>query len=67
MGNGLIGKKVTIKCPDSWANGEWGIIKAFDGEYYYIAIANGEDELVFERSEFTVNREPGAERRKGYL
>lgn len=52
--NNLIGKKVIIRCKDSWANGEWGIIRDYDGEDYYIAIANGNDELVFTRKEFRV-------------
>ena len=45
------------KNKDSIYVGEWGIIKHFDGEYYYIAIANGCDGLpVFERDEFVIRR-----------
>ncbi len=53
----LIGKKAYITDRSSWAYGEWGIIRDFDGEYYHIAIANGKEELVFMRNEFKVKRE----------
>ena len=56
MTNELIGKKVTIRCKASWANGEWGIIKAYDGKYYHIAIWNGEQQLIFTRREFRVDK-----------
>lgn len=54
----LIGKKVWIKDNvDSWMAGEWGIIKDFDGENYYIAHADNPDmELIFARSEFIIHR-----------
>ena len=53
----LIGKKAYIKNKDSIYFGEWGIIEHFDGEYYYIAIANGCDSLpIFERDEFVIRR-----------
>ena len=53
----LIGKKVTITAKDSLYYDDWGIIKYFDGEYYYVAIANSSDEqVVFERDEFVVHR-----------
>src|ERR1700722_6731728 len=39
-----------------WANGEWGTIKGFDGEYYHVAIANGTEQLVFVRSELRVKK-----------
>lgn len=49
-----IGAKVYIKSPDSWCNGEWGIIKYFDGDYYHVAIANGDDCPIFDRKELKV-------------
>jgi hypothetical protein len=53
----LIGKEARIKSNiDSWAAGEWGVVTGYDGEYYYISLYNGDDELVFERSEFIVKR-----------
>lgn len=56
-GNNLIGKTVTIKCKDSIYNGEWGVIKHFDGEFFHIALWNDEDSmLIFYRSEFKVSR-----------
>lgn len=54
MRDSLIGKKATIRCKASWANGEWGIIKAYDGDYYHIALWNGDTQLVFTRREFKV-------------
>ena len=56
MKNNLIGKQVTIRCKASWANGEWGIIKAYDGKFYHIAIWNGEQQLIFTRREFRVDK-----------
>ena len=58
----LIGKKVWIKKNvDSWMAGEWGIIKGFGGENYYIAHADNPDmELIFVRSEFTIHRKDNA-------
>lgn len=57
MESKLIGKKVYITAKDSWACGEWGIIKMFDGDYYHIAIANEENmDLVFTRNEFRLPR-----------
>lgn len=52
--NELIGKRATIKC--GMYKGEWGIIKHYDGEYFHIALWNGNSQLVFERNEFTVHR-----------
>lgn len=52
------GTKVWIKDNvDSWAAGEWGIIRDYNSEdkEYYIAIADDKDmELVFYRNEFKV-------------
>lgn len=53
----LIGKKAYITARDSWAYGEWGIIRDFDGDYYYIAIADGNECLVFTKDEFKEKRE----------
>ena len=49
-----IGTKVYIKSPNSWYNGEWGIVKYFDGDDYHVAIANGDDCPIFERRELRV-------------
>ncbi len=57
MESKLIGKEVTITTKDSWAFGEWGIVRMFDGEYYHIAPWNDEKiSLVFTRDEFRVKR-----------
>lgn len=54
----LIGKRAYITDKESVYYNEWGTIKAFDGEYYYIAIANDSSCLpIFSRSEFHVYRE----------
>ncbi len=51
----LIGKKANIKDDsDSMYAGEWGIIKYFDGDYFHIAMWNGNEEPVFSRNEFVV-------------
>ena len=47
MKSKLIGKKVEIKTKGDYFK-EWGIVKHFDGEYYYIAIANGDNLPVFD-------------------
>lgn len=52
-----VGKAVFIKSPDSIYNGEWGVVKYFDGDYYYVAIANGDDALpIFDRGELEVSK-----------
>lgn len=52
-----IGKKCYITNKDSIYYGEWGIIKAFDGEYYHVAIADGKSSLpIFERDEIRIPR-----------
>lgn len=54
---GLIGRRVTITNPESTYHGEWGTILDFDGEYYYIAIADGDGSVpIFTRDEFRVPR-----------
>ncbi len=48
-----IGSKVTIKCPESSINREWGIVKGEDGNGNYF-IAHAEDpktSLIFSRDE----------------
>lgn len=53
----LIGKRVIITDKSSWAYGEWGIVKFFDGEYFHIAPWNDENsQLIFERRDFKVTR-----------
>ncbi len=53
----LIGKVVYIKSEDSIYNNEWGVIKHFDGDYYHVAIANGNGAWpIFSRDEFIVKR-----------
>lgn len=57
MKSKLIGREVTITSKDSWAYGEWGIIKFYDGEDYHIALYNDDKmALVFSRNEFRVKR-----------
>ena len=57
MKSKLIGKKVFITDPESIYFEEWGIIKDFDGEVYYVAIANGNDaQPIFDRDQFRVRR-----------
>lgn len=57
MTDKLIGKYVTITARESWAYGEWGTVKMFDGEYYHIAPWNDDRvELIFTRDEFRVRR-----------
>lgn len=49
----LVGKMVDIK--SGYYSGEWGRVIAFDGEYYYIAIADDRNCMpVFSRNEFKV-------------
>ena len=51
------GTRVVIKAAQHWANGEWGIVKHFDGEYYHVAIANGNEQVIFTRSELRLKKE----------
>lgn len=55
----LINKKVTIKKnTDSWAAGEWGIVVKVENDQYHVAMyGDNSSTLVFDRSEFTVNKE----------
>jgi hypothetical protein len=53
----LINRKAYITDKESIYYNEWGIIKDFDGECYYIAIANGLESIpVFNRNQFQVSR-----------
>lgn len=53
----LIGRQVRIKDNiDSIYNGEWGVIKGFDGDDYHVAMWSGREQMVFTRKEFTVRR-----------
>lgn len=52
----LIGKIVFIINKGSSYYDEWGIIKSYDDGLYHIAIADGFNELVFNRDEFRVPR-----------
>ena len=56
-GSKLIGKRVIITDKESIYFGEWGIIDDFDGEIYYVKIANGSGSVpVFDRDQFRVPR-----------
>ena len=51
----LVGKKVKIKSPDSWANGEWGIVFSEDGDDVFVGIAGDKNsQLIFSKSEVKV-------------
>ena len=57
MKSKLIGKRVYITDRDSIYFGEWGIVADFDGEVYYIRIANGKDSVpIFDRKQFRLPR-----------
>lgn len=57
MASKLIGKIAYITDPDSIYCGEWGTIADFDGDVYYIKIADGGDSIpVFDRDQFKVPR-----------
>ena len=54
----LVGKKVYIKSPDSWANGEWGIVYGEDGRDVYVGIAGDKNsQLLFDRKEIKIMKE----------
>lgn len=47
-----IGQKVVVKKNvDSMYACEWGIVKYFDGDDYYVAIWNGNEQMVFQENE----------------
>lgn len=57
MKSKLIGKKAYITDTESIYFGEWGTVVDFDGDVYYIAIADGKDSLpIFDRDQFKVPR-----------
>ena len=39
--NKLVGKKVIITDKESWFYNEWGNIVNVEGDFYYVAIADG--------------------------
>lgn len=56
MESNLIGKAVTITNRDHWAYDYTGIVKDYDGEYYYIAVVDDDTVLPFYRGDFKVRR-----------
>jgi len=47
-----VGDKVEINCKESWAHGEWGIVKHKAYGLFYVAIANDLNNfLCFEAKE----------------
>jgi len=56
MRSHLIGKEVIITAKDSYLYGEWGIIRYYDGDYYYISPWGGEESMLFDRKEFKVKK-----------
>ena len=66
MKSKLIGKVAYITDTESIYFGEWGTIVDFDGEVYYIAIANGNDaQPIFDRDQFKVPRKSIHSAKKG--
>ncbi len=54
-GKQLVGKVVNIKSDDSMYDGEWGVVKNCDKDYYFVAISNSKDTCsVFIRKELRV-------------
>lgn len=57
MKSKLIDRKVYITDPESIYFGEWGIVADYDGEVYYLRIADGKDaQPIFDRDQFRVPR-----------
>ncbi len=55
MASKLIGRKVHIKSSiDSPYAGQWGIVRGFNGEDYFVAIWDSQDQMIFWRNDFTV-------------
>lgn len=53
----LIGRRVYITNRDSIYFDEWGIVDAFDGDWYYVRIAADlHSTVVFKRDEFRAPR-----------
>ena len=44
-----VGTRVEIKT--GMYRGEWGTVRYYDGEYYHVALWDGNDCPIFERSE----------------
>jgi len=60
MKSKLIGKKAYITDAESIYFEEWGTIVDFDGDVYYIAIADGMSSLpIFNRYQFKIPRVKG--------
>lgn len=58
MKQSLVGKRVIITNKDSWFYGEWGTVEFFDGDYYHVSIANGQDIFpIFDKKEFKLMKE----------
>lgn len=54
----LIGKTVMLKDWNGNKTGDWGVVKEYDGEYFWIAFAGDENDIKpYTRDEFTVPRE----------
>lgn len=52
-----IGKEVIINSPGHQLDGEWGIIRMIDDDgFYYVSPWNGEESMVFDRSELRIKR-----------
>lgn len=51
-----VGTVVDIKSPDSCYNGEWGVVRYFDGDSYHVALWDGNDCPIFDRKELKVRR-----------
>ena len=57
MKSKMIGKIATITDPESIYYGEWGTIADYDGEVYYIHIADDRHSApIFDRNQFRVRR-----------
>lgn len=57
MSSTLIGKKVDLKDWDGRLCCDWGIVKDYDGEYYWIAFAGDDNDVKpYVRNEFVVRR-----------
>jgi len=53
----IVGKSVKINSKGHTDNGSWGVVKAFDGEHYHVAITDDSSALLlFERGELRVDR-----------
>jgi hypothetical protein len=49
------GTAVEVRCKGSWENGNWGVVRNYDGEDYHVAMNNDlNTALVFSRNEIVV-------------